>query len=186
VTEVLVAYLQRRVPRPAKPSASAPDELRVRAPDVQAALTVLGRRKAEDEDPQLSLRALDLSRAYSYGANLRYADLRESDLRRAVLAYGDLSVADLRDTDLRGAVLIDAEFVDADLRGADLRGSDLSYADLSGADLIEADLRGADLSFTDLRDADTWKADLRGASADENTSWPDDFDWRDAGVSMRR
>jgi hypothetical protein len=186
VTEVLVAYMQRRAPRPAKPTTSAPDELRLRAPDIQAALTVLGRRKAADEDPHLDLRALDLSRAYSYEANLSYADLRESDLRRAVLAFADLSVADLRETDLRGAVLIEANFVDADLRGADLRGSDLSYADLSGADLIGADIRGANLSFADLRDADTWKADLRGASADENTSWPDDFNWRDAGVSMRR
>src|SRR5215207_4682022 len=63
VTEVLVAYLRRRSPAPVKSPPRGPDrfisELRIRAADVQAALTVLGRRQSAPDDPPLNLVALD-------------------------------------------------------------------------------------------------------------------------------
>jgi hypothetical protein len=88
VTEVLVAYLHRASPRPADPS-TQPDgprgtiePLRVRAPEVQAALTVLVRRRPLFNDPQLDLSDLDLSGADISGQTVLVNNrlgLREGD-----------------------------------------------------------------------------------------------------------
>src|SRR5215472_13862197 len=64
-------------------------------PDVQAALSVIGRRDT-DQDRQ----PIDLSRAHIPAANLRGADLNAANLDRA-----DLSGASLTGVDLRGATL---------------------------------------------------------------------------------
>jgi hypothetical protein len=62
VTQVLAAYLHRRSPRPAKATTQPEQPLQVRpAPEVQAALTVLGRRwPVSNADPPLDLSNLDL------------------------------------------------------------------------------------------------------------------------------
>jgi len=194
VTEVLVAYLRRRVPTPAKPP---PDDspvkgLRVRASDAQAVLTVLGRRQVAQDDPPLDLAALDLRRADLRRADLRFAELLLADFRRA-----DLSGAALTEADLGGADLGGADVAGADLSGAILVGVDLGNADLTGADLsgarirgvlfaggtkYVADLRGANLGGTNLRGMDLRETHLEGAIADQHTTWPDGFDWRRAGV----
>jgi uncharacterized protein YjbI with pentapeptide repeats len=253
VTEVLVAYLHRRrvpQPQPAKlPSGASPveelgvgaGELRVRAPDVQAALTVLGRRQTALDDPPLDLRALDVSAADLGGANLRAAHLDGANLRGANLARADLRAAYLRGANLSAANLVDAnlelsdlrnahiraaffwganlagayfdqadlrdaEFFRANLHDANLRDTNLRDADLHSADLARADLRGASLRDVDLRDADLRSAnlaraalhganlrgaDLRGANlrdatAHRTTTWPDGFDWQNAGVRQER
>lgn len=115
VTEVLVAYLRRRSPVPVKSPPRGPDrfvrELRVRAADVQAALTVLGRRQSAPDDPPLNLVALDL----------RSADLRRADLRRANLNFADLRRANLNAAVLSGADLSEADLLAADLRAVDFR-----------------------------------------------------------------
>jgi uncharacterized protein YjbI with pentapeptide repeats len=278
VSEVLVAYLRRRIPRPAKPpyDFTSIGELRTRAPDAQAVITVLGRRQIAPTDPVLNLRALDLRRADLHDLNLRQADLHRSDfraanlngaklddaelhhadferatfhrasLRRAYLPFANLSRADLETADLRQANLrladLDvARLHHADLRRAklreaslglliapdvDLRRAELRYADLTGAYLLRADLRGADLRNAILRGAELDGADLRGANlhmahleganlrnvvldgarlhgaylttaifsgarlsgatADQETRWPDGFDWQGAGVQISR
>jgi hypothetical protein len=83
--------------------------------DVQAILTVVGRRKtdAETEGERLDL----------IGVNLHRANLNKADLREAILRGADLRGADLRGVDLRDADLGGARFFKADLRGADLRGA---------------------------------------------------------------
>jgi uncharacterized protein YjbI with pentapeptide repeats len=209
VTEVLVAYLHRRTPRPTKPPSrkNSFEELRLRASDVQAALTVLGRRRPAPTDPRLDLRALDLRRAdlnearlsgalFSEadlsGADLRGADLGGADLNRADLPAALLNGANLRATLLTGADLSMAELYGADLGGALLHGAHLGYAlladaNLSGANLTVANLGGADLLGANLRGANLRGANLRGAklggaTADQSTIWPDGFDWRGAGV----
>jgi Pentapeptide repeats (8 copies) len=169
VTEVLVAYLHRRIPRPAKPVLGMPEveQLRIRAPDAQAALTVLARRQVAPSDPRLDLGALDLIRANLGSGNLPRADLRGADLRLANLSNANLNHAALNAADLRSASLLVA-----DLRGAFVRG-----ADLRGAALYAAKLHNADLRFSNLDGAD-----LEGATADGTTRWPVGFDWRSAGV----
>jgi hypothetical protein len=97
--------------------------------EIQAALTVIGRRKV------IGREGPDLSNAHIPQARLRDADLRETDLTGANLSGANLS----------GAVLNGADLSDADLRHADLSGADLSYAHLSHADLDSVHLDGADL-----------------------------------------
>jgi hypothetical protein len=128
IAEVLTAYIRQRAPwpptRPGQYRADWPLEqqpdLRTRAPDVQAALTVLGRGPFPKP---VRLEATDADRV----------DLREVDLRKA----------DLGGADLRGARLWDAKLQEARLGRADLQGALLGRADLRGADLGHADLRGA-------------------------------------------
>jgi hypothetical protein len=202
VNEVLVAYLRRRVPRPAKPTpdTSTVEELRIRAPDAQAALTVLGRREFTWDDPPLDLRALDLRKADLLKADLRRLRLDSTDLRDANLGYADLGGARLDSADLRGAFLYqarltsgatlwEADLRDANLSTADLRFAPLHDADLRRANLNRANLRGADLRRArlhgaDLRDANLGSVKLRGATADRYTAWPDGFDWQGAGVRL--
>jgi Pentapeptide repeats (8 copies) len=209
VTEVLVAYLHRRVPRPAKPlplSESAVEDLRTRAPDAQAALTVLGRRQTAQGDPPLDLRALDLRHADLdradlrdanlrgvdlrfadiQGANLQGVELRDANLVTADLRFSDLFDADLRFVDLRLANLLRTNLRDADLLGADLLSADLLGANLQGANLRDANLRRADLQGANLLGANLLGADLRDVTADPTTHWPEGFDWQGAGVRLKK
>jgi uncharacterized protein YjbI with pentapeptide repeats len=161
------------------------------ATDVQAALTVIGRRTkgpgavdlANVSIPEANLFDADLrgadlfhtnlERANLGGANLNDAaliranlersDLRGASLRSANLRSANLTGANLVRSDLRGAYLSGANLNDADLRGANLRSVDLYGAHLTGANLGLTDLNGADLSDADLSGADLSVADLSGA-----------------------
>jgi len=105
-------------------------------PDVQAAITVVGRRFTERD-----LEPVDLA-----GADLAGADLTGAVLVCAVLARADLLAATLVRADLSGADLGGARLTSANLAGADLTGADLSDADLTGADLASAELTRAELT----------------------------------------
>ena len=106
--------------------------------DVQAALTVIGRRDAQRDVQRIDLKGAGLTRANLGAANLRIADLFRADLSGA-----DLFRADLTGADLTGAHLTGAHLLLACLRGANLSAADLTGADLSGAYLAGADLTGA-------------------------------------------
>jgi uncharacterized protein YjbI with pentapeptide repeats len=138
------------------------------ATDVQAALTVIGRRK-------LRFGRVILAGAKIPGADLNGANLAPSvtgtklgdgaDLRGVDLRGADLSGADLFAAYLNGANLSGANLSGANLGGgADLRGVNLSGADLSGADLLVTNLSGANLSGANLRGANLNAADLRGVN----------------------
>jgi uncharacterized protein YjbI with pentapeptide repeats len=168
VMEVLTAFIRERShdQRPA-------DSGRPIRCDVQAALTVIGRR-----DQSRDIRPIDLT-----GANLTQADLVRSDLAgadltgahliganvygghltRAQLAGADLTHAHLACVDLAGAQLKNATLRGTDLTDAKLDTADLNGADLYGADLIRADLTDADLHGADLAFADLYGATLAGA-----------------------
>ena len=110
-------------------------------PDVQAAITALGRRRTERD-----LRPVDLAGADLTDADLTDADLTGAVLARAVLARADLLAARLVSADLSGADLGGARLTGASLAGADLTGADLADADLVGADLARAEFAGAELT----------------------------------------
>ena len=129
--------------------------------DIQAALTVIGRRKGQ-ELPDLA--KVNIPGANLSGANLRGADLNNADLNSAYLNRASLSGANLIGADLRGANLIGANLSRVDLTGADLTGANLGLADLNGAYLGGANLSGANLSRTNLRSADLSGANLHGAN----------------------
>jgi Pentapeptide repeats (8 copies) len=167
IGEVLTAYIRGHAPWPPRLEDQPPIEaaietvafLRLRAPDVQAALTVLGRGHFADPDPdapQLDLADTDLRRSY----------LSRADLRRARLYGADLRRARFDDTDLRGATLIRAYLQEAHLPGANLQDAVLHHADLRDADLTDANLAGADLRHANLQGTKLGGVDLRGARLD--------------------
>ncbi|WP_308406037.1 pentapeptide repeat-containing protein [Streptomyces naphthomycinicus] len=128
-------------------AAPRPEPSAEKAPDIQAALSVLGQRDpAHDGERPIDLRGVRLA-----DVDLRGADLRGVKLTGAVLPHGSLA-----DTDLSGA----------DLRGVSFRGTDLTGADLADAYLYQADLREADLTGADLRGANPAAADLTGAAVE--------------------
>jgi uncharacterized protein YjbI with pentapeptide repeats len=107
--------------------------------DVQAALTVVGRRA--EGIGRVELANVSIRGAKLIGADLSGANLLGANLARANLPGTNLSGANLYYADLSGANLYYA-----DLSGADLRFADLSSADLTGAHLIHANLSRADLT----------------------------------------
>jgi phage shock protein PspC (stress-responsive transcriptional regulator) len=165
VAEVLVAYLHRTSPRPANPTTQPAESLRIRAPEVQAALTVLVRRRPLFNDPRLDLSELDL-RGAEVSGQLVLVD------QQFGLREGDLRGADLRGTDLRDARFFGVYLYEADFRGADLRGADFERVNPPGNDASD-DLYPGQLPPLDLLDAGVHSADFRGALVDGSTKWLD-------------
>jgi uncharacterized protein YjbI with pentapeptide repeats len=166
IMEVLTAFVRANVPRPPQPVASekpsainaqpaVPEcqprrqSLASQHPDIQAIMTVIGRRAPDYEQKPLDLGSANLSGA---------------DLRGATLSGANLDGVDLRGADLTHANLIDASLHEgADLSGAALIGADLSYADLGDANLSCALLNGAELHAVVLTAANLAGAELYGA-----------------------
>jgi uncharacterized protein YjbI with pentapeptide repeats len=121
--------------------------------DVQAALTVIGRRIKGSG-------AVDLANVSIPGANLE----SHADLSGANLSGTDLSGANLGNADLTGARLTNANLSGTKLFGANLSGTDLSGANLGNADLFGARLIKANLGNADLTGARLTKADLSRAN----------------------
>jgi Pentapeptide repeats (8 copies) len=137
--------------------------------DIQAALTVIGRRSGGLGIVDLTNTSLinahltnaNLSGAGLFGTDLRGAYLTDANLSGAILTPGDQTAANLTSAYLTNANLSGANLYGAILIGANLTGADLSQANLSGANLNGAILRGANLSGADL-----FYADLTGARLD--------------------
>jgi hypothetical protein len=94
------------------------------ATEIQAALTVIGRRRLVETE--------------SVVVNLADAHIGKTDLIKAMLRYADLSRAGLSRTDLRYANLRDAHLI-----GAKLINANLGYADLSDAAISQTQLNEA-------------------------------------------
>ena len=141
-----------------------------------------------DLQPGQDLKLANLKGANLSGVNLSEADLSGANLVGAKLEGADLSLADLSQADLSGVWLMNSNLEGATnlkwakLHGANLAGANLYQADLSGASLLVANLVGANLSRTNLYQADLTGADLTEAKADEDTTWPEGFDPKAAGV----
>ena len=134
--------------------------------DIQAALTVIGRRAAIGTG-RVDFANAHIPKAELYRANLSGAAQVGADLSGALLSAAALSGADLSGAILTGANLRGADLIGAHLSGANLRGADLSTAILSatltGADLSTANLSAAILTGANLRGAFLIGANLSGA-----------------------
>jgi hypothetical protein len=151
VMEVLLAYVREHAPLSI--CSGAPHTARPTT-DVQAILTVIGRRdKSRDRD------TLALSGTCLANANLTDADLTNADLTNAALSGADLSGADLS-----GWYLFGHYYDGANLTGVNLTDANLSSAELSGADLSHANLSHANLSHANLTDANLTDAYLTGVN----------------------
>ncbi|WP_079148511.1 pentapeptide repeat-containing protein [Streptomyces agglomeratus] len=132
VTEVLVAFLHRRAAHSDwNRDCGLPARLGTRAPDLQAAITVIGRQESERADPLLDLSRLDLSRADLREAKLQNTNFFITDLHRADLTGADVSrVNDSRE---EAANFSRVNLCKAKLVGTNLSGANLSTAYLHGA-----------------------------------------------------
>ena len=118
IMEVLTTYVQQNASVPREdPEREDPEEERweeelpLPTADIQAILTVIGRRETTGNNRRND--PLRLTSTRLYGANMRGANLCGVRLN-----FADLREADLREADLRGADLTRADLTRADLRGA--------------------------------------------------------------------
>jgi hypothetical protein len=174
IAEVLCTYARTTPRDPPTSSASAPRteeqpganvaasapgtpvSLSVRAPDVQAAVTILGRWQARLREAPSNV---DLHDADLQGANLSGARLQEANLSGARLDEANLSQAQLQKAVLSRVVLRKAN-----LRGAKLREANLFQAQLQEAILIRTELQKATLIKAELCEAVLRDAELQGAT----------------------
>ena len=155
VVEILTTYVRERSAWKDTNTPVADQLLSKRAPDIQAVLSVLGRRARTYQDGEverLNLARTDLRRANLGGANLagavlsgahlEGANLSGARLKGTILRGTHLEQAGLQYADLREAFLGDARLDGASLKGANLEEAYLIGAHFEGANLLEADLRG--------------------------------------------
>jgi uncharacterized protein YjbI with pentapeptide repeats len=144
-------------------------------PDIQAVLTVIGRRSrinTQEESQRLDLSETDLRGAdlreahlewaWLFGAHLEGAnlykthlekgDLRWAHLKGSFLNRAHLEEADLEEAHIEGAILWEARLERASLKGAYLErawfgGAHFAWADLDKARLDEADFQNTDLGM---------------------------------------
>ena len=164
VVEVLSAFIREQTLSVLEEDKS--EEMSCVATDVQAALTVLGRRQTRQSSNgrEIDLSDATLSQSKMFDANLVAANLAGTDLRRADLRRADMRNAFLRSADLRATKLRWVNLSSASLLDADLSGAYLSDADLTEAFLFRANLRGANLSNADLSRANLRGTNLSGAN----------------------
>jgi hypothetical protein len=141
VIEVLAAFIREHSrepwPVPRHGDGAQHPEPFVR-PDVQAALTVIGRRDVTNDQQRIDLTGAVLPSALLFDAHLVWTRLVGATLTNAVLTRANLGHALLADADLAGANLTGAHLNDAKLNRTNLTGADLTGADLTGADLTDA------------------------------------------------
>jgi uncharacterized protein YjbI with pentapeptide repeats len=190
IADLLTAYVRRNAPWPPDPTSPFPADfpidqlphLSVRAPDIQAILTVLGRRTPSPAHPaiwtSLDLTGTDLRRSTLVGSNLWRARFRGASLAKAWLFKADLRGVDLSEADLHRANLREAI--------ADLTTwwPDEDFDPNAAGVRVRPNLENADLRSSYLRSADFTGISLQGARANAFTEWPDGFDWRQAGVIL--
>lgn len=179
VMAVLAAFIREHSREPLdrlEPGAEMPEPPEpTTRPDVQAAVTVIGRRvRAYDIRPidltgaaliRADLQDADLSGALLYGAqltraNLTGANVNFADLTGAYLTQADLTDAHLVEANLRVGRLSEAKFTRANLTSAILSGAILNLADFAGAELYGAILTNSDLTHANLTGARLENANL--------------------------
>ncbi|MFN6247387.1 pentapeptide repeat-containing protein [Microcystis sp.] len=165
IMEVLTSYIRKNSPIPSNIEQLEPEERQkaleklpsVSIP-VQAALTVIGRRKVENDQ------AGDNLAETTYFNKTKILDLSQTNLREANLILANLNGANLNGANLIGANLIGAYLNGAFLVQANLIGANLNRAILNGANLIGANLTGAELFGANLKEAGLFGAELNGAN----------------------
>jgi uncharacterized protein YjbI with pentapeptide repeats len=183
IVQVLCAFVRHRVPLPVNESMDR-DKAHWPPIDVQAAITVIGRRDpshddlervgpkdVEDEyDRLVDLFEAHLEHAHMPGVHLEKADLEGAHLEDAQLFVAHLEDADLRSAHFERAAMNGAHLERADLRGAHLedlataRRACLDGANLLGACVERANLKEASLSHASLAGANLDNADLSAAN----------------------
>ncbi len=138
-------------------------------PDIQAALTVFGRRnerapgRIDYEASQnfvLDLRGCNIALADLNNANLGPILLDESNLQGASLSVAKLNGASLNHVNLQEADLFKANLSDASLNGAQMQRSWLDWANFQGARMVMARFQEANFSAAEMLYAGVKAADF--------------------------
>jgi uncharacterized protein YjbI with pentapeptide repeats len=181
--DVIIALLQKGIHAEAARNELAAHirELAPPAVDIQAAITVIGRRSVAQRDFERTQRALAQATALSENAwrlnlarcNLARADLTGLNLDAVILGGSSLAFANCANADLIGARFDDAHLEGARfmgthlekawLFGAHLQGAWLNQAHFESATLRRAHLEGAFLAQANLQAADLTDAHLGSA-----------------------
>jgi hypothetical protein len=166
IVQTLAAFVRERCPAPVPPI-TAENLYRAIQTDVQAAISVLGRRVRANDPPGArltfagaNLSSYDLSDgdftgasfkgAYLCAANFAGAKLRRGDFQLVVADQADFYGADAREALFSAAYCASARFAHADLRQAAFVDADLRDADFAHAQVEQVDWRGAALDGTAL------------------------------------
>ena len=158
IMEVLTAYVRENSKHPRGASERPPI-------DIQAILTVIGRRKTTDMQKFDAI--LDLSNTYLAGVALYDANLSGVNLSGADLSGAKLHGVNLSTAVLIGVNLSQATLIQVNLSGVNLHEVSLSQAMLTGVNLHGADLSRADLSRAMLSGVNLSRASLGGADLHE-------------------
>ena len=149
IMEVLTAYIREQAPASAIASNDALSEGHMPRADIQAILTVIGRRTDEQRASDLGL-----------------INLKETDLRNANLIKAHLEKSDFLGANMKGAILFKAHLEEAELIEAHLEGAFFHSAHLEGAKFINAHLEGANLDHAHLEGAKILMSYFLGATFD--------------------
>ncbi|MEW6499600.1 MAG: pentapeptide repeat-containing protein, partial [Cyanobacteriota bacterium] len=164
IMEVLTAFVREKAPL--NKEEIQQDQSPKIPTDIQAALTVIGRRNVDKDskDQWLYLRNTDIRGADLNGANLQRVDFWGANLEKAQFIKANLKETQLGKAKLEGAFFHQADLEKAKLCGANLQWAKLQDANLTGTDFTDAYLNCADFSRAKLEDAKLAHATLKGAN----------------------
>jgi hypothetical protein len=132
VAEILAAFVRSHSPWPPSFEHQLKEDavigpgrsvLRFYAPDVQAAMTVLGTLGRPSMLSLFDLAHVDLRGANLWRAKLEWAMLLNSNLENAILSDANLTRADLTSVNLKNSFLYRTNFTEAILKDANLTGA---------------------------------------------------------------
>jgi hypothetical protein len=156
IMEVLTAYVRKNAPAPAE--ARPREEFAARpATEIQAILTVLGRRKrGPKREPEGQ--GLDLS-----GADLRKVNFSQAHVEGANFSGAHVEGADFYEAHVEGANFRGAHVEGAGFGQAHVEGADFTMAYVKGAYFYEAHVEGANFYRANVEGADFHGAHVEGA-----------------------
>ena len=160
IMEILTAYVRKNSP---VELAESQDNISL---DIQAILTVIGRRKNSlnhGESIPLNLQDTWLQKGDIHGAHLEGANFERANLEGAYLKGANLDVSHLELSHLQKINLNNASLEKANLYGANLEGAYLNWVNFKGANLHEANLKDANLYEANLEVASLADTHLEGA-----------------------
>ncbi len=139
--------------------------------DVQAALSVIGRRQRANDRPmdRPMLIGVNLSGYDFTDGDFTGANFRGSYLCSAVMAGARLAGASLDNSNLESADLFGADCMGASFAGVAAPGSRFAHARLDGANMTDADLRGSDFTRARLEGANLAGTNFDGATFEDAT-----------------
>lgn len=142
------------------------EELILLPTDIQAALTVIGRRNVSKEpaNQKLDLRYVDITGADLTGANLQNADFTGSCLQNCIFTQANLQAVDFSGVDMQHSVLYEANLIEALFYEANLESAVLPKANLTKAVFYQANLHLATLYDSNLTEAVFYQANLENAN----------------------